>query len=220
MRAFLTFACAGLAFVTSAQGQDSLKQCRQISDDAARLKCYDALAAGGSEAGTQAGKSTVGGWEITTEKSAIDDSPVVSAALRTDDGKAQLMMRCRDRKTEVAVLIRGFINCGTSVRVIYRLDQDQPIDGPWNSSSSCYLAIAPSPIPFIRSLKDQGRVFVRLFDHHGTAFDASFNLGKVSEVSARLAQACEWDTSKGTVSPTPSVPAAPSPTSPSKASPK
>jgi Type VI secretion system VasI, EvfG, VC_A0118 len=214
MRALLTVACASLAFIAAeAQGQD-LKLCRQIKDDAARLKCYDGLGAG--ETGPQAATSA-GGWEVTAEKSAIDDSPIVSAALRTDDGKAQLILRCRERKTQAAVIITGFINCGTSVRVIYRLDQDQPVEGPWNSASSCYLAIAPSPIPFIRSLKDQGKAFFRLFDHHGTAFDASFNLGKVSEVSARIAKACEWDTS-GAANPAPNAPAAAS--SPSKASPK
>ena len=51
----------------------------------------------------------------------------------------------------------------------------------------------PSPIPFIRALADDGKIYVRMFDHHGTPHDALFNLGKVSEVRSRLAQACDWD---------------------------
>src|SRR5438132_1513953 len=80
----------------------------------------------------------------------------------------------------------------------------QATDTPWNSHSSCYLAVAPSPIPFIRALTDQGKVYFRMFDHHDVPHDALFNLGKVSEVRSRLAEACNWDgASKVTGSPAP-----------------
>ena len=43
-----------------------------------------------------------------------------------------------------------------------------------------------------------------MFDHHNAAYDALFNLGKVSEVRSRLAEACDWDgASKATGSPAP-----------------
>jgi hypothetical protein len=87
-------------------------------------------------------------------------------------------MRCKDRKTEVAVSIRGFIKCGPDVRVIYRVDQGQATETPWNAPSTCYLALAPSPIPFVRALADDGKVYVRMFDHHGAPHDALFNLGR------------------------------------------
>jgi hypothetical protein len=186
IRAILIAACASFALIGAAQAQGSLSLCRQIKDDAARLKCYDGLST------ASGGPTADGAWEVTEDKSPITDAPIVSGTLRTSDGKSQLIMRCRERKTEVAVLIRGFINCGTEVRVTYRIDQAQPVEGPWNTSSSCYFAISPSPIPFIRSLNDQSKIYFRLIDHHGTPFDALFNVGKVSDVSSRLAQACEW----------------------------
>jgi hypothetical protein len=127
--------------------------------------------------------------------------------LRSSDGKAQLLLRCKERKTEAAVLIRGFIKCGTDVRVVYRIDQGQSVDGPWNPSKSCYLAIAPSPIPLIRALADQSKVYFRLYDHHGAPNDAQFNLGKVSEVRSRLAKACEWDEATGNPLPKATTPA-------------
>src|SRR5262249_17767625 len=77
---------------------------------------------------------------------------LVSAALQSTDGKSHLLMRCKDRKTEVAVSIRGFIKCGTEVRGVYRVDQKQATDGPWNSHPSCYIALGPSPIPLVRAL--------------------------------------------------------------------
>lgn len=194
MRTTLIIACAIVVFAGGAKAQDA--SCRQIKDDGKRLKCYDRLDRSSSNARERPGQSRRGddtGWIITDEKSPLDDSPLVSAALQSTDGKSHLLMRCKDRKTEVAVSIRGFIKCGTDVRVVYRLDQEQATDGPWNSHPSCYLALSPSPIPFIRALSDEGKVYVRMFDHHGAPHDAQFNLGKVSPVRSRLAEACDWD---------------------------
>ena len=195
MRATLIIACAGLLLAAGAHAQEALKLCRQIKDDGERLKCYDGIDVSASNpAGPPADSKQAGApWLITDEKSPLDDSPLVSAALTSSDGRSHLLMRCKDRKTEVAVSIRGFIKCGPDVRVIYRVDQSEATEIPWNAHSTCYLALAPSPIPFIRSLTDDGKIYVRMFDHHGAPHDALFNLGKVSEIRSRLAQACAWD---------------------------
>ena len=220
MRAILTLACASVVFAAGAQAQEALNLCRQIKDDGDRLKCYDGLSSSNAT-GTQAESKpgTDAAWQVSEEKSPLDDSPVVSASLQSSDGKSHLLMRCKEHKTEVAVTITGFIKCGTGVRTIYRVDQGQATEAQWNSSSSCYLAIAPSPIPFIRALADESKVFFRLFDHYGAPHDAMFNLGKISEVSSRLAEACQWDGApKATENPVPKAPAVPA--SPPKARPK
>ena len=222
MRTTLIIACAGLLFAAGAHAQEAVKLCRQIKDDGERLKCYDGIDVSASNpARPQADSKQAGApWLITDEKSPLDDSPLVSAALASSDGRSHLLMRCKDRKTEVAVSIRGFIKCGPDVRVIYRVDQGEATEIPWNAHSTCYLALAPSPIPFIRALNDDGKVYVRMFDHHGTPHDALFNLGKVSEVRSRLAQACDWDgAANATSEPAPKAPAPAASPSP-KARPK
>jgi hypothetical protein len=222
MRAILTLACAGVFLAAGAQAQQTLNLCRQIKDGAARLKCYDGLSSSSATAPQAESKpGTDAAWEVKEEKSPLDDSPVVSASLKSDDGKAYLLMRCKERKTELAVSITGLIKCGAGIRVIYRVDQSEATDTQWISSSSCYLAIAPSPIPFIRALSDQSKVFFRIFDHYGAPHDALFNLGKISDVRSRLAQACEWDGApKATGNPVPNPPAPMVPASPPEAQPK
>jgi hypothetical protein len=214
MRTTLIIACAIVVFAAGAQAQDPLKPCRQIKDDGKRLKCYDRLDRSSSNARERMGQSRPGGdtaWIITDENSPLDDSPLVSAALPSSDDRTRLLMRCKDRKTEVAVSSTGFINCGPDVRVIYRIAQEQPVETRWRSHRSCYLALAPTPIPFIRALADHGKVFVRMYDNHDAPYDALFSLGNVSKIRSRLAEACEWDaasTSSGNSAPHAPAPAA------------
>lgn len=205
-------AFASIAFAAGAHAQSALSACRAIKDDGERLKCYDRLDTSFSNVPARPGEirpAAEPAWIVSDEKSPLDDSPLVSAALPSSDGKSHLLMRCKDRKTEVAVTIRGFIKCGTDIRLSYRVDQQQAVETPWHPHSSCYLALAPSPIPFIRSLTDDGKVYVRMFDHHDAPHEALFNLGKVSAVRSRLAEACDWDgASKATANPAPTAPAA------------
>jgi hypothetical protein len=193
MRILLTLACAGMVVAAGAparhahaqgQFQVTLKDCLQIQTDADRLKCYDRVATG---AGTSnSGPGAAPAWEVTDQRSPLDDSPLVDA----------------------------FTKCGgDDVRVIYRVDQAPPTDGPWKSSSTCYLAIAPQPIPFLRALNDESKVYFRLYDHNGATHDAEFNVGKVSEIRTRLAEACAWDAAaKATDKPAATPAPAPAPT--------
>ena len=211
MRTTLIIACTTVLFAAGAQAQDASTPCRQIKDDGKRLKCYDRLDRSSSNpqersAPRQGGGDT--GWIVTDEKSPLDDSPLVSAALASTDDRSHLLLRCKDRKTEVAVCMTGFIKCGPDVRVVYRVNQDQAVETVWRPHPSCYLALSPAPIPFIRALADGGKVFVRMYDNHDTPSDASFNLGNFSKLRARLAEACKWDAaSSSSGSPAPNAPA-------------
>src|SRR5262249_1598996 len=127
MRTTLIIACAFVVFAAGAQAQDAANPCRQIKDDGNRLQCYDTLEPPAANPAEMTGQSRPGGdtaWVVTDERSPLDDSPLVSAALPSSDNRSHLLMRCKDRRTEVAVSMTGFIKCGADVRVIYRIDQE------------------------------------------------------------------------------------------------
>jgi hypothetical protein len=196
MRTILIIAFAIVVFAAGAQAQDASTPCRQIKDEGKRLKCYDRLdrsSSGAQERSAQRRPGGDTGWIVNDEKSPLDDSPLVSAALASSDDRSHLLLRCKDRKTEVAVSMTGFIKCGPDVRVTYRVNQEQPVETVWRPHPSCYLALAPAPIPFIRALADGGKVFVRMYDNHDAPYDASFSLGNLSKLRSRLAEACKWD---------------------------
>jgi len=190
MHQIFAVAFAFIFLASSAQAQDALKRCRDINEDAARLKCYDGIGTMPPAPGESRGADGV--WEVRDEKSPLDDTPLVTATLRSSDNRASLILRCKDRKTEVAVTKWGFVKCGAGVKVIYRIDQQTAVDSPWESHSSCVLAISPSPVPFMRALSDGGKIYFRIYDHHDAPHDALFNVGKVSEVRSRIGDACAW----------------------------
>ena len=86
MRDILTLACAGIVLATGARAQEALNSCRQIKDDAQRLNCYDGLATSPPNAAGRPAESkerTDWVWEVRDEKSPLDDSPIVTASLRS-----------------------------------------------------------------------------------------------------------------------------------------
>lgn len=78
--------------------------CRKIPDDAARLKCFDAIVPAPQQ--TDQPKE-VREWSLEDSKSPVDNSPEVFATLASEDGRSELIIRCKDRKTDLAVLPNG-----------------------------------------------------------------------------------------------------------------
>src|SRR5258707_13573600 len=97
MRATLITACAGLLFATGAQAQDAVKACRQLKDEAERLKCYDRLDTSASNAPRGQRESKPDGetgWIANYEKSPLDEDPPCSVGLTPAHRKPTPRMRC------------------------------------------------------------------------------------------------------------------------------
>lgn len=180
-----------LGVVTEAGSQEAYLLCKLVKEDTARLACFDAATSQPTQSGAPV--NALREWQIDEGKAEIDDSPRLSAAMASEDGKAVLVVRCRERSTDVIVMHDRFVYCGDDpVRVTYRIDQAQAIEARWNASSSCRAVFATSPVPLFRTFNDGGRLFVRLQERRGGTYDAIFNLGHVSEVRRRIADACKW----------------------------
>jgi hypothetical protein len=89
---------------------------------------------------------------------------------------------------------RGFLGW-EKLRVLYRVNDGQPREGHWSATDGkSAMASAAEAIAFIDALVDNGTLFFRAFDYDGTAHDAKFSLGAVSDLRSQIAVVCKWPT--------------------------
>jgi hypothetical protein len=140
-------------------------------------------------------------WSIVEAKPPKSDSNQLSAVMVVGD--AALILRCKNQTTEAAFSTKNTYLGDQSVTVRYRINSESPIKQVWRSSVDGRAAFAPNPTDFIRTLPDNGRVFIRAIAADGQNKDANFNLSDVSEVRDKIGHACNWssvpDESTGTI---------------------
>jgi hypothetical protein len=213
MRKFLLpVACCLLAVMpTQSKSQSVLeiaagiKFCKTLTDDPTRLKCYDGLFTDKEPPVSEKPKIEAS-WDITENKSPIDDSPQVSGLLAADGG-AGLVLRCKEKKTE-AIFSKQFSYFGSSngLKVLVRINDGKPIETEWSPSTTGQAVFAPAAVQFIRALPENGKLFIRATVYNGSNADGEFNLGAVSVLRDKIAAACRWPTASA---PTPARGAAP-----------
>ena len=162
--------------------------CRKIPEDAARLKCFDAIVPAPQKTDQP---RAVQEWSIEDSKSRLSGSPEVFASLTSEDGQSELIIRCKERKAELAVLPSGLfaVDRGT---VLFQINDGAAVTAAWNASSNAKGLFAPNATALIRSLPDGGKLFVRASSAGRQADDATFQLGAVTVVKNRVAAACKW----------------------------
>jgi len=162
--------------------------CRKIPDDVARLKCFDAIVPAPQK--TDHPKA-VQEWRIEDSKSPADGSPEVFATLASEDGQSELILRCKERKTELAVLPNGLfaLQRGT---VLFQINDGPTVTASWSASSNSRGLFASNPMALIKTLTEGGKLFVRATGYNRQADDATFQLGAVTAVKDRISAACRW----------------------------
>lgn len=134
-------------------------------------------------------------WSIEESKSPPNDSPQVVAAMVSGD--TAVILRCKEEKTEAAFSTKFNYLGSKSVKVRVRINDEEPSESEWQSSTTGRAAFAPSAEEFIRALPENGKLFIRATRFDGKTKDANFNLGAVSAIRAKIATACNWpDASK------------------------
>lgn len=178
-----------------------LKFCRTLKDDGQRLKCFDGLVAEKKteQRSSQATEPEVEvTWTIKEDKSPVDDSPQVSGTLEAANaggslmGHAGLFLRCREKQTDAIFAATSTYLGNELIKVFVRINDGKTIETRWTPSTGGQGVFAPNAIQFIRSLPDNGKLFVRAFGYGGRTVDGEFKLGNVSEVREKIALACKW----------------------------
>lgn len=195
----LLAALAGLPTPAKAQLQFlPLVLCRAVAADAERLACFDkamqALLDSSIKTPTEPPDRK---WMVRDSRSPIDDSAQYDGTLLAQQGEGMLMLRCRERKTEAAYSAGRFLTIRANVPVIYRIDDQKPIESRWPASTDGKAAFVPNAVQFTRSLPNGGKLFIRATTHSGDQYDSTFILNDLDEVRDRIAEACKWPASRG-----------------------
>ena len=163
--------------------------CRKIPDNTARLNCFDSIVPAPQPQTDQ--PKAIQEWSIEDSKSSVDGSPEVFATLTSEDGRSELIVRCKDRKTQLAVLPSGLfaLERGT---VLLQINDGPSATASWSASSNSKGLFAPDAVALIRSLPDGGKLFVRATGLNRPADDATFQLGAMTVVKNRVSAACKW----------------------------
>jgi type VI secretion system VasI family protein len=194
-----------------------VKSCKAIPDDKERLKCFDGLFGRPSKPQTPleerqmkepaeerqvkepAEKKQVkkppeekqANWSIDESKSPNDGSPQVVAANLVGD--VVLILRCKEQTTEAAFSTQYNYLGYKSVDVQLRINDQNPVKEVWKASMNGRAAFAPDAVAFIQSLPDNAKLSIKTTrSPDGKVKEGNFNLGALSEVRNKIAEACEW----------------------------
>ncbi|WP_461382582.1 type VI secretion system-associated protein TagO [Devosia indica] len=183
--------------------------CAAISDSLARLTCFDKafpasemanMVANTADEDNEQASAITTAWEVEATKSALDDSPTVTALLMPSsssgtgigDSTMALMLRCMENTTSVVLSTTMFM-VEDNVQVTVRLD-DQPAQTTSWGRSTNYKAVGlwsgAKAIPFVREVANASRLVVRIQERD--RLDAEFELADVQSVAAQVASACNW----------------------------
>ncbi|MBE9558471.1 MAG: hypothetical protein IMF08_16560 [Proteobacteria bacterium] len=203
---FFSILAASALFLLSAaamaQGAADLSACLAIDEDAARLDCYDGLAA---MAADEAARADPGGWVLDAWPSRLNpawtDYEAWTAAINPVAGAGGvpvypvLAVRCEQGETR-ALFSFGRALAGETVQVYSRLDAGEVQAGEltlapdgrrlglWDSGESAR---------FVAALLGAERLRLQIPVAGGEPLTAAFELAGLAAVAGPLKEACAWE---------------------------
>jgi hypothetical protein len=175
---------------------EEVKACKALSNDQQRLKCFDGVFADKPKPPNTPEKSANDAkWSIDESKSPTDGSSQIVAANLVGD--TALILRCKDQITEAVFSTRYNYLGSRSVDVQLRINDEKPFKEAWKASIDGRAAFAANAVAFIRMLPDNATLFFKTSRSDGKTKEAIFNLGNVSDIRNKIAQACDWEETHG-----------------------
>jgi hypothetical protein len=184
-----------------AQVATDLSTCQTISEDGARLACYDGLAATAMDESVRVDE---GGWVLEEWPSRLNpawtDYEAWTAALNPVPGTGGipvfpvLTVRCEQGETR-AYFNFGRIVPGKKVLVQYRLGAGEVRPGeliPTPDGRRLGLWSSQLSVNFVRALYHSERLRIQVPVAGGEPLTAAFELAGISKIAAPLKEACGW----------------------------
>lgn len=143
--------------------------------------------------------SSARGWAVVDDRDPIDDGQRIAATLSDESGKARIELGCKRSKDGknfllAFVVLPGFYMSGPGANVVYRINNEPPIEGErWgkcpDSANTLWIL---EPYPFLRRLKDDDSLFIRARDLASDTRmqEARFNLANYTSTLTTLITGC------------------------------
>lgn len=190
-----TVAIAVSLIATSSFGRDrhlvDAFYCANVSNDVARLECYDLAYSDYREAIAAPGE-----WFIQAEINPLNDSVTTLIGLNAYEGKHpiygpyQLVIRCHGNKLSAWVAWKKYLG-ETPPLVTSRIGSDQAQSREWHKSISGSSTFYPdNPVVFVRRLMEADRFVAQIAPDTGDEETAIFNIKGLDEAAEPIKEAC------------------------------
>ena len=181
-----------------AQTADQIASCAAVENDIARLQCYDALAEPvGSPHTSGSDAATTGNWTVQDETNPIDDTRLVTVALRSASGTTVggapivLILRCQSGDTSAYINWQEYL--GSDANVLTRVGTDEASTLGWLRSPDRQSTFAPgNNVEFIQRLLGADRLVAQITPYNANPIRANFDLAGIEDALAPLRETCGW----------------------------
>lgn len=206
MKNIFSVATATFAFsIVGIASADEAKDCHSITDDNARLECYDEATEYNAGVVEAEKPKALSKWTSSTSVSDLDDSTNVILRLESDNeirgkygGSGPMMMyiRCSENTTSIYFTFNGhFMSDYQYGQVTYRLDEKKAVKkGMQESTDHKALGLwrGGSSIPFIKGMLGNEKMIVQATPHSESSVKSTFSIAGLEDEIKPLREACNW----------------------------
>ena len=180
----------------SAYGQENRVvnafHCASISNDIARLECFDK-----AYSDYRAAAETPGNWKVQTETNPLNDSLTTLIALSAESGAEppyghpyRFVIRCKGRTMEAWVAWHSFVGKDGSP-VTWRIGSDSAQTERWQPSTNGAATFYPGNAElFVRSLLKADQLVVQVSPDFGAKKMAIFNIKGLDQAVKPIKKTC------------------------------
>jgi hypothetical protein len=189
----LLSALALVGGIPSAQGANDpavpLRAC-SLMERADPLECPDTRATSPPLRLALAGD----GWVVSETTSPIDYSPIATATTASRKvGGAELSIRCRGGRTELAVTGPAITGRGGNYRISYRVNGGQSVQlAGAPAAFGDGVALKGDVVTLLQQLPGDGELAVRLMPLSGNELEGIFSLNGLETLRTRIGPTCKW----------------------------